>query len=34
MLRFEPVPSASEPCFPTNFAMGTIGISDKMPVKP
>ena len=26
---FEPVPSDSEPCFPTHCAMGTIGFSEK-----
>ena len=29
MLRFEPVPSASEPCCPTHCGMVTIVISDK-----
>ena len=28
MLRFEPVPSASEHCCPTPCAMGIIGIRD------
>ena len=28
-LGFESIPSASEPCCPTNCAMGTIGVSDK-----
>ena len=29
MLKFEPVPAASEPSCPTHCAMGTIGNSDK-----
>ena len=28
MLEVEPLPSASEPCCPTHYALGTIGISD------
>ena len=29
MLGFEAKPSASEPCYPTHWAMGTIGTSGK-----